>query len=76
MSNVLLEAVDLVKVYGDQNGDATVAALRGCDFTLHENNFIAVVGPSGAGKTTLIRLLSGVELPTSGTIFLRQLPIH
>ncbi len=76
MSNVLLEAVDLVKVYGDQNGDSIVAALRGCDFTLHENKFMAVVGPSGAGKTTLIRLLSGMELPTSGTIFLRQLPIH
>jgi NitT/TauT family transport system ATP-binding protein len=44
-----------------------------CDvrFTVHENEFLVVVGPTGCGKTTLGNILSGIESPTSGYVRLR-----
>ncbi|MFC4501945.1 MULTISPECIES: ABC transporter ATP-binding protein [Streptomyces] len=42
--------------------------LRGVDLTVTPGERLAVVGPSGAGKTTLSRLLAGVDAPTSGTV--------
>jgi ABC-type Mn2+/Zn2+ transport system ATPase subunit len=43
-------------------------ALSGLDLTVREGAFLGIVGPSGAGKTTLIRLLSGAAKPTAGEI--------
>jgi len=45
-----------------------VAALRGLDLEIREGERIAVIGPSGAGKTTLFRLLAAVLKPTSGSV--------
>lgn len=44
-------------------------ALRGIDFEIQENEFVSLVGKSGAGKTTLIKLLLREEMPTSGSIY-------
>lgn len=42
--------------------------LDGINFTLHEGEFASIVGPSGVGKTTLLRLLTGLMAPTSGQV--------
>jgi len=42
--------------------------LNDVSFSLHENDYAALVGPNGAGKTTLMRVLAGVEQPDSGTV--------
>jgi NitT/TauT family transport system ATP-binding protein len=42
--------------------------LDGISLTIREGDFVSVVGPSGCGKTTLLQLISGLQLPTSGTI--------
>ena len=50
-----------------------VAALRDLDLTIREGERVAVIGPSGAGKTTLFRLLAGVLRPTNGRVTARGL---
>ena len=47
-------------------GDLVV--LREFDFTVEQNEIVAIIGPSGSGKTTLVRMLMTLEKPTSGTI--------
>ncbi|MEU6718014.1 ABC transporter ATP-binding protein [Nonomuraea sp. NPDC046802] len=55
--------------------DGTREVIRGVDLTVHPGERLAVVGPSGAGKTTLSRLLAGIETPTSGTVTVGGVPI-
>ena len=56
------------KTYSD-NG-VPVEALRGVDLEVRKGEFTAVVGPSGSGKTTLFNVLSGLDTPTTGEVWL------
>jgi NitT/TauT family transport system ATP-binding protein len=56
---------DVGKVYVSQNGMA-VPALQDLNLTVEEGEFLCLVGRSGCGKTTLLRILAGLESPTSG----------
>ncbi|WP_329221187.1 ABC transporter ATP-binding protein/permease [Streptomyces sp. NBC_01485] len=49
--------------------------LRGVDLTVRPGERLAVVGPSGAGKTTLSRLLAGVDAPSAGTVTVGGVPV-
>jgi ATP-binding cassette subfamily C protein len=49
--------------------------LRGVDLTVRPGERLAVVGPSGAGKTTLSRLLAGIDTPSAGTVTVGGVPI-
>src|SRR5438128_8420696 len=55
----------LAKVYG---GPQPVVALDSVDLDVAAGEFLAVVGPSGGGKSTLLHLLCGIDRPTSGTL--------
>ena len=46
------------------------AAVQDSSFTVHDGEFLALLGPSGCGKTTTLRMIAGLELPTSGKIYL------
>jgi len=48
--------------------EIVIKALNGLDFEISEGEFVVIVGPSGAGKTTMLNLLGGMEKPTSGEI--------
>ncbi|NYT64486.1 ABC transporter ATP-binding protein [Alcaligenaceae bacterium] len=50
--------------------------IRGVNLELHEGERHAIIGPNGAGKSTLFHLISGQFRPSSGQIFLGDLPIH
>jgi NitT/TauT family transport system ATP-binding protein len=58
-----VEFSDVTKNYG--NGSAV---LQSIDLTIHKGEFVAVIGPSGCGKSTILKLISGLTLPTGGTI--------
>ncbi|MFD0310848.1 ABC transporter ATP-binding protein [Streptomyces sp. NPDC127119] len=67
---------DLIDVRGvryayDRGGEV----LRGVDLTVRPGERLAVVGPSGAGKTTLSRLLAGIDVPGSGSVTVGGVPI-
>ncbi|UVK54698.1 ATP-binding cassette domain-containing protein [Mesorhizobium sp. AR02] len=68
--SVILEARNLVKRYGH------VTALDGVDFELRAGEILAVVGDNGAGKSSLIKALTGALIPDSGEILLDGQPVH
>ena len=44
--------------------------LKDINLNVYNNDFLGIIGPNGGGKTTLAKLIAGVEMPTSGKIFL------
>jgi putative ABC transport system ATP-binding protein len=63
----------LTKVYG--MGAAEVHALSGVDLDLFEGELVVLLGPSGSGKTTLLNNLGGLDFPTSGDLWYRDLEL-
>src|SRR5437879_12314518 len=48
----------------------TFTAVKGVNFTVDHGSFFVILGPSGCGKTTTLRMIAGLELPTSGRVLL------
>lgn len=56
------------RIYRTVSGE--VHALRGVDLTIHAGRLTAVAGPSGSGKSSLLRILAGLDAPTAGTVLI------
>jgi len=67
---IVMRAKGLVKRYGQ------VTALDGADFELRAGEILAVIGDNGAGKSSLIKCLSGATIPDEGEIWLDGEPVH
>ena len=64
----ILRVENLVKTYGQ--GDNIVNAVDNISFSVNKGEFVAIVGASGSGKSTILHLLGGVDRPTSGEIYI------
>lgn len=63
-----VELRDVRKVY--RMGEIEIAAADGIDFTIKKGEFAVVVGPSGAGKTTVLNILGGMDTATGGEVWI------
>lgn len=63
-----IELKNVVKEYGTSGG-VIMRAVDGIDFQIDKGEFVVIVGPSGAGKTTVLNMLGGMDTITSGEIW-------
>ncbi len=61
----MIDLKDIYKIYGD--GDSEIRALDGISLHVSENEFVAIVGSSGSGKSTCMNIIGCLDIPTSGT---------
>jgi ABC-type lipoprotein export system ATPase subunit len=66
VSALAIEAHDVFRVHSTPEGDA--AALQGLTLGVAEGEILTVLGPSGAGKTSFLRILAGLDVPSAGTV--------
>ena len=69
-SHQVIVTEDLTKTYSAN--DVPVYALRGINLTITAGEFTAIVGPSGSGKTTFLNIISGLDQPTEGKVWLSE----
>ncbi len=62
----IIECENLIKIH--KQGALEVVALQGLDFRLEQGEFVAVVGRSGAGKSSLLQILAGMDQPSAGRV--------
>ncbi len=61
-----VEFKDVVKVYG--KGEGMQTAVDHVSFTIEQGEFVVILGQSGAGKSTVLNMLGGMDVPTEGTV--------
>ena len=74
MQMEILRIQNLTKIYG--SGDTEVRALNNVSFSVQKGEFVAIVGPSGSGKSILLHILGGVDRPTDGKVFIEGNDIY
>ncbi|SOC13225.1 D-methionine transport system ATP-binding protein [Ureibacillus xyleni] len=62
----MIELKDISKIYQSKNGEIT--AVKNVNLSINKGEIFGIIGYSGAGKSTMIRLLNGLEKPTNGTV--------
>ena len=73
-NNHLIELRDVVKEF--KTGAGVFRALKGVSMNVDSHEFIAIIGKSGSGKSTLINMLTGIDRPTSGEVFVGDTAVH
>lgn len=69
----VLRAEGLVRSYRIPNQeDGVIKVLKGLDFQIEENEFLGIMGKSGCGKTTLLKLLGLIDRPTGGDLYFKE----
>ncbi len=69
LSEALIEIKNVNRTYIDDK-DNTVEALNDINLTIHRREFVSIIGSSGCGKTTLLRLIAGLDVPETGILML------
>src|SRR4051794_24273860 len=66
----------IIEIHGIKKTFGHVQALRGVDLDVFQGEVLALVGDNGAGKSTFVKILSGVEWPDEGDILIDGHPAH
>ena len=75
-TKVVARAVDLFKEYGSsKNEDSRVVALNRVNVDFFRGQMTAIMGPSGSGKSTLMHCMAGLDMPTSGQVFVEDMEV-
>ncbi|MBN1138217.1 MAG: sugar ABC transporter ATP-binding protein [Anaerolineae bacterium] len=74
--NPMTEATPVVEMRGIKKNFAAVQALRGVDLELHHGEVLGLVGDNAAGKSTLMKVLSGAYIPDDGEILIEGRKVH
>ncbi|RNB84011.1 ABC transporter ATP-binding protein [Brevibacillus nitrificans] len=69
----VIQIEDLKKLY--RIGDQEIQALRGVSLTIEEGDFVAIMGPSGSGKSSMMNVIGCLDKPTSGEFYLDGYPV-
>ncbi|MBW3019429.1 ABC transporter ATP-binding protein [Candidatus Woesearchaeota archaeon] len=69
MKQCILKLDNVYKIY--QMGEVKVPALRGVSIEINKGDFVAIMGASGSGKSTMMNLIGCLDLPTKGTVRLK-----
>ena len=70
----ILKIENLCKIYG--KGEGQVSALDSVSLTVEKGEFVAIIGASGSGKSTLLHIIGGVDVPTSGKVYLDEQDVY
>lgn len=70
----LIKLQDVVKAYKTEAGD--FLALKNINLSIGTGEFVGIIGKSGSGKSTLINMITGIDRPTRGQVFVANTPIH
>ncbi len=72
-SRALIQVSKVTKQY--RMGDVEVQALRGVSFNINKGGIVALMGPSGSGKSTLLNLIGALDVPTGGSLLVRDMDL-
>jgi putative ABC transport system ATP-binding protein len=70
----LIELREVAKTY--ETGAGGVTVLKAVNLRVREGEFVGVVGPSGSGKSTLLNMITGIDRPTSGEVYVGGQAVH
>ena len=62
---IMIQTQQITKSFG------SLQVLKGIDLTIYESEIVSIVGPSGAGKTTLLQIIGTLDLPDSGSLYIK-----
>ncbi len=70
----IIELRNVVKNYKTAVGD--FPALKDVDLGIQAGEFVSIIGKSGSGKSTLLNMITGIDRPTSGEVFVNETAVH
>jgi putative ABC transport system ATP-binding protein len=74
MSGPIIKLIDITKTFGE--GEAAFQALKGVNLAVNEGDFIAIMGASGSGKSTMMNIVGCLDVQTTGSYLFKGVPIE
>ncbi|MCH8569348.1 MAG: ABC transporter ATP-binding protein [Balneolales bacterium] len=76
MNSALLQGKGITKTFNKESTKDSLTVLKDIDIVIPENKMISIVGSSGSGKSTLLHILGGLEIPTEGEVWYKDIKLN